>query len=67
MDLHDAHAGRAAELGIPLAISTDTHDLSNLDNVELGVGIARRAGIGPEQVLNTRPLDDLLAWTHRAR
>jgi DNA polymerase (family 10) len=67
MDLHDVHARRAAELGIPLAISTDTHYLSNLDNVELGVGIARRAWVGPGQVLNTRPLDDLLAWTGRAR
>jgi DNA polymerase (family 10) len=67
LDLSDAHARRAAELGIPLAISTDTHALSNLDNMELGVGIARRAWIGRDQVLNARPLDDLLAWTHRAR
>jgi histidinol phosphatase-like PHP family hydrolase len=34
--------------------------------VELGIGIARRAWLPPEQVLNTRPLDDLLAWA-RAR
>jgi DNA polymerase (family 10) len=65
LDLGTAHARRAADLGIPLAISTDTHYLSNLDNVELGVGIARRAWVGPDRVLNARPLAELLAWTRR--
>ena len=63
LDLSDVHARRAAELGIPIAISTDTHYLSNLENMDLGVAMARRAWIGAGQVLNTRPLDDLLAWT----
>jgi hypothetical protein len=31
--------------------------------MDLGVGVARRAWLGPAQVLNTRPLADLLAWT----
>jgi DNA polymerase (family 10) len=65
LDLHDGHARRAAELGILLAISTDTHYLSELGHMDLGVGVARRAWIGPTQVLNTRPLADLLAWTRR--
>jgi DNA polymerase (family 10) len=66
LDLSDVHARRAAELGIPIAISTDTHYLSNLDFLDLGLAVARRAWIGPAQVLNARPLDDLLAWTRRA-
>jgi DNA polymerase (family 10) len=66
LDLPDGHARRAAELGVPVAVSTDTHYLANLDNLELGLGIARRAWLGPGQVLNTRPLVDLLAWTQRA-
>jgi DNA polymerase (family 10) len=65
LDLNDAHARRAAEAGVPLAISTDTHYLSELDNVDWGVAIARRAWLGPHQILNTRPLDELLAWTRR--
>ncbi len=67
LDLNDVHARRAAERGVPVAISTDTHYLANLDTIELGVGLARRAWIGPAQVLNTRPLDELLAWAHRSR
>jgi DNA polymerase (family 10) len=63
LDMSDVHARRAAELGIPVAINTDTHYLSNLDWTELGCAVARRAWVRPDQVLNTRPLDALLAWT----
>ena len=65
LDMSDVHARRAAELGIPVAISTDTHYLSNLDWTEFGCAVARRAWIGPDQVLNARSLGDLLAWTRR--
>jgi DNA polymerase (family 10) len=63
LDLPDGHARRAGELGIPLVISTDTHYLSELDHLELGLGVARRAWLTPAHVLNTRSLGDLLAWT----
>jgi DNA polymerase (family 10) len=65
LDMSDVHARRAAELGIPVPISTDTHYLSELDWTELGCAVARRAWIGPAQVLNTRSLEELLAWTRR--
>ncbi|MBI3629922.1 MAG: hypothetical protein HY217_10175, partial [Candidatus Rokubacteria bacterium] len=67
LDLKDSHARRAGELGIPVAISTDTHYLSNLDNIELGLATARRAWIGPAQVLNARSLDALLDWARSTR
>jgi DNA polymerase (family 10) len=67
MDLPDVHARRAAELGLPIAVSTDTHYLSELANVDLGVAIARRAWVSPAQVLNARPLADLLAWARPGR
>ncbi len=67
LDLSDVHARRAADLGIPIAITTDTHYLSNFDFLEYGLAVARRAWITPAQVLNARPLPDLLAWaaSHR--
>ena len=65
LDLPDAHARRAGEHGIPIAVSTDTHGLNELDHIELGITTARRAWLGPAQVLNTRPLAELLAWTRR--
>src|SRR5262249_61655648 len=66
LDLHDAHPRPAAATRVALTISTDTHYLSELDNVDLGVAVARRAWIARDQVLNTRPLDALLSWTRRA-
>jgi len=48
-------------------ISTDTHGLADQANLAYGVAVARRAWIGPDQVLNARPLDDLLAWARAGR
>lgn len=67
LDLADVHARRAGELGVPIAVSTDTHSLSNLDFMRYGIAVARRAWLSPAQVLNTRPLADLLAWASRTR
>jgi DNA polymerase (family X) len=67
LDLSDVGARRAMEVGVPLAIDTDTHYLSELDHIELGIAMARRAWVEPAQVLNTRPLADLLDWTTRSR
>jgi DNA polymerase (family 10) len=67
LDLNDVHARRAAELGVLIAINTDTHFLDHLDNVQLGVATARRAWIGPAQVINAWPLKKLLTWAHEAR
>jgi DNA polymerase (family 10) len=65
LDLNDVHARRAAEAGVLLSISTDTHYLSELDHVDLGVAVARRAWLTRDHVVNTRSLDDLLAWARR--
>jgi DNA polymerase (family 10) len=67
LDLKDTHARRARDLGLDLAIDTDTHYLSELDHIELGIATARRAWIGPEQVVNARPLDRLLDWARAGR
>ena len=67
MDLSDVNARRAGALGLPVAVSTDTHSLKELDNLELGIGIARRAWLAPDQILNTRPLADLLTWARPGR
>ena len=67
LDLKDVHARRAAELGIPIAISTDTHYLDNLDYMALGIATARRAWITKTQVLNALPLKKLLAWAETPR
>ena len=62
LDLRDAHAWRARELGVPIVISTDAHRTAELDLLHYGVEQGRRAWLGPGDVLNTRSLDDLLGW-----
>jgi DNA polymerase (family 10) len=61
----DAHARRARELGVMLAINTDAHAEPHLDFMRLGVGTARRAWLGPDAILNTRSAKDLRAWLRR--
>ena len=55
LDLRDAHARFAAEAGVKIVISSDAHEIPALSNLEFGVAQARRAWLGPDQVLNTRP------------
>jgi len=62
LDLSDVNARRAATLGCVLSISTDAHTPAMLGNMIYGIGIARRAWIHPEQVINTWPLDKLMKW-----
>jgi DNA polymerase (family 10) len=66
-DMNDVQARRAADLGALVAISTDAHQLAHLQNIELGVATARRAWIGPAQVINTWPVRKLLGWARGSR
>lgn len=67
LDLNDVHARRARELAVLIAIDTDEHVLAHLDNMQLGVGTARRAWVEKRAVVNTWPAEKLLAWARRPR
>ena len=56
LDMRDTHARLAGEAGVLIPITTDAHSTSALGHAELGVGLARRAWLTKEQVLNTRIL-----------
>lgn len=60
LDLNHHYARLAREYGVKLAISSDAHDLKRLDEVVYGVAVARKAWLGPEDVVNTLDLPDLL-------
>ena len=61
LDLNDAHARRARELGVKLIIDTDSHRTANLEYLRFGVSIARRAWCKPTDIVNTKPIEELLA------
>jgi DNA polymerase (family X) len=67
LDLSDAHARLARERGVRLVVSTDAHSVKALANMRWGVQMARRAWTTPDDVLNTRTLDDLRALLRRHR
>ena len=54
LDMRDVHARLAGAAGVMIPIDTDAHSTTALDYAELGVGLARRAWLTKEQVLNTR-------------
>jgi DNA polymerase (family 10) len=62
LDLNDVHARLAVEMGCLVAINTDAHHPDQLSLREYGVGVARRAWIGPESIVNTWPTEQLLDW-----
>jgi len=61
LDLRDIHAFRARDLGVKLAIGTDTHSIADLGFMRFGVSVARRAWCEPQHILNTLSLAELLA------
>lgn len=62
LDLDDAYARRAKELGIPITINTDAHSQDDYDMLHYGVAIGRRAWLEPKDVINTWTTDKLLKW-----
>jgi DNA polymerase (family 10) len=67
LDLNETHARRAIALGCVLTISTDAHAPGEFANMQYGLSVARRAWVAAESVVNTWPLDKVLAWAGRSR
>jgi DNA polymerase (family X) len=66
LDLTDSGCRLAKELGVKVAISTDAHGAGNLGFMRFGVGQARRGWLEANDVINTRPLKELLKLLKRA-
>jgi DNA polymerase (family 10) len=66
-DLDDVHARAAARAGVPIVIDCDAHRVGGFEVARYGVATARRAWLGPEAVVNTRPWAAVEAMRPRAR
>jgi DNA polymerase (family 10) len=60
LDLNSANVFYARDQGGRFVINTDAHAVEHLDHMRLGVAVARRGWLTKKQVLNTRPLNQLL-------
>lgn len=58
---------RAADRGLMCAINPDAHRTEGLQHFEAGVNVARKGGLGPEQVLNCRDVQGVARWFEARR
>jgi DNA polymerase (family 10) len=65
LDLKDTHARLARQLGCKIVIDTDSHRTTELALRRFGIEQARRAGLGPQDVLNTLPYEEFRAAIER--
>jgi DNA polymerase (family 10) len=63
LDLSGEHARDALRAGVSLVCSTDAHSTQGLANMTFAVATARRGWATAADVLNTRPLAEILAPT----
>jgi DNA polymerase (family 10) len=59
LDLDDVACAAAKRHGIPIVISSDAHSTKGLDVLRYGVLQARRGGLTPDDVANTRPWPEI--------
>ena len=68
LDLDAEHARAAVAAGVTVTIDSDCHRVRSLDRqMKLGLGTARRGWVEAGQVLNCRPLQDVLAFIQAKR
>ncbi len=59
LDLDWRHIGRAVERGVTFVINPDAHSIAELSHVISGTWVARKAGLGPRQIFNTKSVDEV--------
>jgi DNA polymerase (family 10) len=62
LDLDDAFARRAKDLGVLISINTDAHAEDGFDVLPYGIATARRAWLEPKDVINTWTPKKLTDW-----
>lgn len=67
LDLPAPLVRRAKTFGVIFSVDSDAHEAAHLENADLALGQARRAGLTKEDVLNARPLDGVREFIARKR
>jgi len=60
-------ASASRDAGVTISIGADAHSLAGLDNLDFGVGIARKGWLEARDVLNTRDATGLLEFARARR
>jgi DNA polymerase (family 10) len=65
LDLTDTYCQMAKATGVLVAINTDAHSVADFGQLRYGIGQARRGWLEKKDVLNTRPLGEVLKLLKR--
>jgi DNA polymerase (family 10) len=57
LDLDASHCRRAHQKGVTLVINPDAHSIGGFDDLEYGIGVARRAWLSKNDIWNTASLE----------
>jgi DNA polymerase (family X) len=67
LDLDEHNARQAIEAGVVLSIDTDAHSTAELNEIQFGIGVGRRAWAKAEHVINCWGLPKLKAFLEKKR
>jgi len=62
LDLKDVYIRRAREVGVKMAINTDSHHRDQMRFIKYGIAQARRGWAEKKDIINTQPLEKLLKF-----
>ncbi|WP_397541312.1 DNA polymerase/3'-5' exonuclease PolX [Roseovarius salis] len=65
LDIDDSRCKMARDIGLAVPVGTDAHSVQGLDMMRFGIAQAQRGWLEAADVLNTRPLQELLARLRR--
>ena len=67
LDLDWRVARQARDQGVPISIGADAHNVAGLSYVDYGIGMARKGWLAAEDILNTKPAEEFVAYARRRR
>ena len=67
LDLEWRRCAAARDAGVAFSIGADAHSLAGLENMDFGVGVARKGWLEAKDVVNTMDADGFLAFAKRRR
>jgi DNA polymerase (family 10) len=67
LDVDWRHIPRAIERGVMFVINPDAHSIAEMSHVISGTWVARKAGLTPKQVFNTKSVEEVEEWLAKRR
>lgn len=67
LDLDWRYIQRALDRGVVFSINPDAHSISEYNAVITGTWVARKGGLGPAQIFNTKSVEEVEEWFAQKR